>query len=253
MRLFFALLKMFFFVLLCLAVIPTQGLVLLVHQGRFARIVPYLWMNGVCNIFRINVHVNGTPHTEGQVIYTSNHLSYLDIPVIGSILKTRFVSRKDAGNWVFIGWLVKLGQTAFVERSRSAVKQDSGAVGSVIEAGKSLIIFPEGTSTDGREVIAFKSSLFSLFADRDLRLQPITLKVLESDGRQPETQADRDLYAWHRDLDTPFFVHLWLFAKTKGAKISLTFHPALKAQDFENRKTLAKACHDAVSSGLKNT
>ncbi|MGH1398183.1 MAG: lysophospholipid acyltransferase family protein [Alphaproteobacteria bacterium] len=247
---------MVLFLLLCLSVIPTQGLLLLVHKGRFARIIPYLWMSGVCAIFGIKVRVKGKPHVNGQVIYLSNHLSYLDIPVIGSILKTRFVSRKDAGNWVFMGWLVKLGQTAFVERSRSAVKQDSGAIGAVIEDGQSLIIFPEGTSTDGQEVLPFKSSLFSLFLleDKpDLRVQPMTLQVLSSDKRAPKSQADRDIYAWHKDLDTPFFVHLWLFAQRRGAEICLTFHDSVRAHDFENRKTLAKACHETVSNELQNS
>lgn len=253
MRVVLAVFKMAAFLLLCLAVIPVQALILVFHDGKYARLVPYFWMNGVCKIFGIRVKASGVPYTDQQTIYVSNHLSYLDIPVIGSLLKVRFVSRKDAGNWPLFGWLVKLGQTAFVERSRGAIKGDAGAVSAVLERGFSLVIFPEGTSTDGLEVLPFKSSLFSLAMREDipdLNIQPITLRVLNADNKPLKTQDDRDIYAWHRGLDTPFFVHLWLFAQRKGAEISVTFHPPVKANDYKDRKTLAKACYDTVSNGL---
>lgn len=255
MRVAFAAFKMAVFLFMCLGVIVAQGIVLLFHTGRYARIVPYFWMNAVCFIFNIKVRVSGVPSTDGQIVYVSNHMSYLDIPVIGSILKSRFVSRKDAGEWPLFGALVKLGQTAFVQRSRSAVKGDAGAVSAVLDAGNSLIVFPEGTSTDGRDVLPFKSSLFSLFVREDLpdlQIQPITLRVLRANGDVPETQEQRDIYAWHKDLDTPFFVHLWLFAQRGGAEILVTFHDQFAANAYSDRKTLAKACHETVSQEHQN-
>ncbi|MGB0720625.1 MAG: lysophospholipid acyltransferase family protein [Bdellovibrionales bacterium] len=245
--------KFFLFFLLCAFVIIVQTAVLLVHQGKYARIIPYFWMNSARRIFGIRLRVHGTPYHATQTLYVSNHLSYLDIPVIGSVLKVPFVSRKDASEWPFLGYLVKLGQTAYVERSRSALKNDAHSLTGVIDRGGSLVIFPEGTSTDGQNVLPFKSSLFSLAIrdDKpDLHIQPISLKMTHVDGHTPQTQDDRDLYAWHRGIDTELFAHLWRFAKTRGAEIHLTFHPAIRAAEYSDRKILAKTCYDTVSNGV---
>tara|TARA_R110001592_G_scaffold16881_14_gene71713 strand:+ start:2359 stop:3048 length:690 start_codon:yes stop_codon:yes gene_type:complete len=218
-----------------------------------AYILPWLWQKIVCSIFRITVRVNGTPYTDSQTIYMSNHVSYLDIPAIGSILRASFVAKKDVASWPVFGFLSKLQQTAFISRSREDVKKEKHALDSMLNDGKSLIIFPEGTSTDGREVRLFKSSLFSIAMKENLRgikVQPVTLRMETVNQKQIHTQDDRDLYSWHIDMDTPLDKHLWRFARNKGAVISLTFHPPLNASDFSDRKTLAKACYNTVSKGL---
>lgn len=222
-------------------------------KGNAAYILPWLWQKIVCSIFRITVRVNGTPYTDSQTIYMSNHVSYLDIPAIGSILRASFVAKKDVASWPVFGFLSKLQQTAFISRSREDVKKEKHALDSMLDDGKSLIIFPEGTSTDGREVRLFKSSLFSIAMKKNLRgikVQPVTLRMETVNQKQIHTQDDRDLYSWHIDMDTPLDKHLWRFARNKGAVISLTFHPPLNASDFSDRKTLAKACYNTVSKGL---
>ena len=81
-------------------------------------------------------------------------------------------------------------------------------------------------------------------------IQPLSVKVIEANGQKPETQSQRDIYAWHRDMDTELPEHLWAFAKTSGATIELTFHPPMPVREFEDRKTLAKACQEAVCNGV---
>lgn len=71
-------------------------------------------------------------------------------------------------------------------------------------------------------------------------------------GKAPTTQELRDIYAWHRDMDTELPQHLWLFAKSKGAEIALSFQPVIISSDFEDRKTLARHCHEAVSNGVEH-
>jgi len=126
----------------------------------------------------------------------------------------------------------------------------------MMNEGKSLVIFPEGTSTDGREVVPFKSSLFSIIMKeerRDIWIQPVTISMCSVDGKDVTTQDLRDLYAWHIKMDTPLGEHLWRFARSAGAHISVEFHPVLRAGDFSDRKTLAKTCYNTVSNGLKNS
>ncbi len=247
--------KFILFALITIPIVPAQYLLLLIHKGRGAYILPYLWQKGVCAIFGIKVKIIGKPHKASQTIYVSNHLSYLDIPVIGSVLRASFVAKKDVRSWAGFGFLSTLQQTAFISRDRADAKQAKNDLDEMLNDGKSLIIFPEGTSTDGKEVVPFKSSLFSIAMKenlKDIYVQPITLKMESVDGKPVKTQNDRDLYAWHINMDTPMEEHLLRFAKSRGAVISLNFHPPVKAHDFENRKTLAKACHEAVSNGLDN-
>lgn len=223
------------------------------HKGKYAYILPYIWQKFTCRIFSINLIISGTPHVKAQTIYVGNHVSYLDIPVIGSVLKASFVAKKDVASWPVFGFLSKLQQTAFISRERADASKGKQTLNTMLNQGKSLIIFAEGTSTDGREVLPFKSSLFSVAIQDTLPniyIQPITLRMKTTNNKEIITQDDRDLYSWHRDMDTPLGPHLWRFAKSRGATISLKFHPEIKAHDFSNRKTLAKACHNTVSIGL---
>ncbi|MEZ5813806.1 MAG: lysophospholipid acyltransferase family protein [Alphaproteobacteria bacterium] len=245
------------FALLCLLAVPFQLLLITFYKGRYAYILPHLWHKGVCAIFRIRVQKTGKIYTNSQVLYMSNHLSYLDIPAIASVLCFgSFVAKKDVASWPVFGFLSTLQQTAFISRSRGDAKKEASALDTMLENGKNLIIFPEGTSTDGQSVLDFKSSLFAIALREDLAdimIQPVTVKLLSVNGHPPETQEDRDLYAWHRDMDGSIELHhhLWSFAKSSGAALSITFHETIPAKNFPDRKTLAKACHEAVSNGLQ--
>jgi len=257
MRSLIAAVKMILFAGICLLVVPLQLILMLFHKGRYAYILPHLWHKGVCAIFRIRVQKTGSIYCDSQALYMSNHLSYLDIPAIASVLCFgSFVAKKDVANWPVFGFLSTLQQTAFISRSRGDAKKESNALDTMLEDGKNLIIFPEGTSTDGQSVLDFKSSLFSIALREgleDIIIQPVTVEVLSVNGQPPKTQDDRDIYSWHRDMDDSIELHhhLWSFAKSSGVVLSITFHDIIHAKDFSDRKVLAKTCHDAVSNGLQ--
>lgn len=183
----------------------------------------------------------------------SNHLSYLDIPVLGSLIRSSFVAKSEVEAWPLFGFLSKLQQTEFIQRKRSQARNQKSVLQSRIESGESLIVFPEGTSTDGQTVLPFKSSLFSLAFPEDksdIYVQPITIKIKSINGKPVQNQETRDLYAWHIDMDASLASHLWGFAKTKGVFLSIEFHPVLQAIKYGDRKTLAKLCHENVCKGL---
>lgn len=233
---------------------PFQILLLAVTRGPASYMLPQIWHKAACAVMRIKVQVSGAPETGRQVFYVGNHLSYLDIPAIGSVIRGSFVAKNDVEGWPVFGFLSKLQQTAFISRSRADATREKDVLDRYVSEGKSLIFFPEGTSTDGRSVLPFKSSLFSI-ALRDqvrdrLTVQPFTIALISADKRAPDTQAVRDMYAWHNNMDTPLHTHLWLFAKSRGAVLSVTFHPPVQAADHTDRKVLAKLCHDHVSKGL---
>ena len=247
--------KVLAFTGLNLIVVPAQSVVLLFTKGRLSYILPHFYHKSVCAIFRIKAERAGTPYTASQVLYMSNHISYLDIPLMGSLVRdVSFVAKKDVARWPVWGYLSKLQQTAFISRKSGDAKKESGTLDTMLENGKNLTIFPEGTSTDGSNVLDFKSSLFSLAlkdAAKSIIIQPVTLQIITADGQSVQTHDERNIYAWPRELDMELHHHLWRFAKTSGAVIRVTFHDIMHAQDFEDRKTLAKACHETVCKGLE--
>ena len=244
--------KSVLFIIVTTGVVIVQPLLLLVHKGKHAYFIPRLWQRAVRKIFGIKVEITGHPYTDDQTIYISNHLSYLDIPVIGSTLKASFVAKEDLAGWPVFGFLSKLQQTAFISRARKDAKKEKHALDNMLNEGKSLILFPEGTSSDGSTVLPFKSSLFSIAlkndSDRDITIQPITLKIIQVNGENADKQHVRDLYSWHGDMTLS--PHLLSFMKCRGATISMTFHQTYKASDFDCRKALSKECYGRVCSPL---
>lgn len=254
MNSFKASLKIASFVLWSLLLVPPQVVLMLFHRGKYAYYIPFLWENGVRMIFQIRYSVEGIPLRGHQVFYMSNHLSYLDVPLLGSILKASFVAKSEVEKWPMFGFLSKLQQTEFIERKRTSITRETGKLAEKIANGRSLILFPEGTSTSGYEVEPFKSSLFTLAlgaGNDDVFVQPVTISLLKVNGAPPATKEERDLYAWPLDLDMELPPHLFRFAKTSGADLRVIFHPPVRARDFTDRKVLAKTCHDSVSNGLK--
>jgi len=250
--------RFFLFAVLIVAVVPPQIIIMLFTKGAASRILPMLWMRGVCMAFGIKVHTDGNPYRDGQVITMCNHLSYLDIPVVGSVIPDSFVSKSDVAKWKLFGFLAGLRQTAYVIRGSVDPVVASQGVEKRLQEGDNLIIYPEGTSTDGQSVIEFKRGVFARAIDaniEDLKIQPVTLHVLRADGHTLETQEDRDLYAWHNGMDDDFELqhHLWRFAQLRGAEICLTFHDPIAVKDYTDRKILAKDTHIAVSNGLQNS
>lgn len=239
------------FFLWCLVMVPPQILVLLFTRGPAAYTIPQIWHRGICRIFGLRVVVTGTPLHDRQTLFVANHVSYLDIPVMGSILRASFVAKNEVAGWPVFGWLSRLQQTAFISRSRADAQREKNALSNMIAAGKSIILFPEGTSTDGRDVAPFKSSLFSLTlenTDRVMTIQPVTLVIETVDGHPATGQDMRDLYAWYGDMTMP--PHLAAFTRSRGATIRLVFHPPIDPAGFADRKALADACCTAVRTGL---
>lgn len=256
MRSAIAALKFFFFLLQVVWLLPFQILILLITRGKAAYIIPQLWHSIVRRIFGIRVNVIGTPYTGGSALFISNHISYLDITVLGSVIRGSFVAKQEVKGWVLFGLLARLQQTGFIQRTRkgtdAVIRNDLAAM---VAARKNLIIFPEGTSTDGQSVFPFKSSLFALplqANNPELTIQPVTVRVEQSDGKPILSQEDRDIYSWHVNMDDDLDVgtHLWRFARKRGAVVSLIFHKPLKAKDYTDRKILCHDCYNAVSSGL---
>ncbi|MBI1300386.1 MAG: 1-acyl-sn-glycerol-3-phosphate acyltransferase [Alphaproteobacteria bacterium] len=254
MRQLIAALKIFCFLGIAFIFSIPQLVILIFHKGQYAYTLPQLVHRIICFLFGIKVKIQGDISKEHQTIFLSNHISYLDIPVIGSCLKASFIAKEDVKSWPLIGILAQLQQTGFISRDKKDAVKERDSMSKMIERGKNLIIFPEGTSTEGILVHTFKSSIFSSFLrqkNQNLLIQPFVIFIEEVNGKPPRKQEERDLYAWHINMDTEMPVHLWNFAKTTGASVKLIFCTPIRVKDFTDRKMLAKLCHDTVSKELE--
>lgn len=255
MRSFIAALKIFLFLISCLVTIPLQALGgLLLGNNKLFYIVPTLFYSSLCLIFRISIRLKGHP-ADGHVVYVGNHLSYIDIAAIGAKLNATFISKEEVRSWPVLGILATLGKTVFIERTRNAATKCIADIKKTLSNGRNLILFPEGTSTNGMNVLPFKSTLFELFLNQELKdklkIQPFTITLLKTNTHAITKESDYDLYAWYGDMK--FFPHLWELAKSKGAEILITYHPARHAADYNDRKAFAHDCHKDTLEGLKNT
>lgn len=234
-------------------VVPTQTIYLWFCKGPSAYFVPYLWQCAVCKIFGLKVIVRGEAVSKEQTVYCSNHISYLDIPVIGSVLKASFVAKSEVEHWPVFGFLSKLQQTIFISRKRGDAAKESEKIKNSLQEGKNIILFPEGTSTDGRDVNAMKAAmLVPVMGIENAYIQPFTVRIKtvnkqSLDGSESD-QDVRDLYAWHGDMELA--PHLWTLAKTKGAEIELIFHTPFAANKYSDRKELIKYCEEKIRNAL---
>lgn len=217
---------------------------------RLAAWLPRTFYRLACRVMGIVVDVRGSING-GQTVWLSNHLSYLDIMAIGSVATCCFVAKDDVRGWPFLGRLAQLWGTVFISRASPRAAEAGQSLASALAAGKSLVVFPEGTSSDGSAVLPFKSSLFDIFvadpATARTTLQPVTVSLVSLDGGAVEV-SNRDLYAYHGSASLG--PHLLRFLGTSGARVRLVFHAPIPRQPDDSRKTLANAAHAAVVGGL---
>ena len=234
--------------------VPLQLLVLWRVLGR---IDPYaitkLWHRGVCVLIGVRVQVKGAPLCASRMVYVSNHVSHFDIPVLGSVLKGSFIAKDDMARWPIAGFMARLQQTVFISRDPRAGKAVTDSIAAQLRCGRSLILFPEGTTSDGSSVLPFKSSIFGILFAGDAEIsasavQPVIIRVLAVDGRAVSSQVDRDGYAFYGDMQAG--AHAWGFLRSKGAQIEVRFVDAITADAALDRKALAQRAYSDVSAGL---
>ncbi len=183
----------------------------------------------------------------GAGAVVANHSSWLDIFALNARKRIYFVSKSEVAGWPGIGWLARATGTVFIAREAREAAVQKRIFEDRLHAGHKLLFFPEGTSTDGRRVLAFKSTLFAAFFTEPLRhelaIQPVTLRYVAPAG------ADPRFYGWWGDMG--FGPHLLrVLAAPRQGRVELTYHAPLSVAAFGDRKALARACEDAVRSGL---
>jgi 1-acyl-sn-glycerol-3-phosphate acyltransferase len=200
--------------------------------------------------FRVRIH--GAIAEKGPIFFVANHSSYLDIPVLAALLPVSFVAKAEVATWPLIGFLASLQKTLFIERRKDQINKQRDVIHRHLAQGKNLVLFPEGTSSDGSIVLPFKSALFSIIdenlGDLTLTVQPVSIACTAIHG-MPMTRAWRPFYAWYGDMT--LVEHLWEVFKFGHYTIDVIFHPPVKSEDFADRKRLTAYCQEQVARGIE--
>ncbi|MEM7642688.1 MAG: lysophospholipid acyltransferase family protein [Pseudomonadota bacterium] len=187
----------------------------------------------------------GRPLT-GLGAAVANHVSWLDIFALNAGKRIYFVSKSEVAGWPGIGWLARATGTVFIRRDARDAAAQKAVIEARLRAGHRLMFFPEGTSTDGRQVLGFKPTLFAAFFSDglpDLQVQPVTLAY-----RAPRDAA-ATFYGWWGDMS--FGGHaLAMLAARRHGRVEVIYHPPLPVAQFADRKALARAAQSAVRAGL---
>ncbi len=224
--------------------------VLLLMPGRGKVVFARIYWAGFSFLIGLNVRVIGAPVIPGRdrrVIYAANHSSWLDIPVLGGRLEACFVSKAAIATWPGINLVARLGRTVFVTRTRGATGRERDDMRARLVAGDNLVLFPEGTSSDGGRVLPFRSAFFSIAEGADPPLiQPVSV-VYDRLGGLPTRRSTRAVYAWYGDMDLAS--HFWRLAQRRGLRVTMLMHTPIDPKDHPNRKVLAQLAWEAVAVG----
>lgn len=197
-------------------------------------------------ILGIPLAIRGQPmRQDGAMV--ANHASWLDIFALNACARIYFVAKSEVEGWAGIGWLARATGTLFIARKTQDAKRHQAMFEDRLRAGHRLLFFPEGTSTDSRRVLPFKTTLFEAFythgLDRLMHIQPVTLIYHPPEG------ADPRFYGWWGEM--AFGPHLLMvLAAPKQGRVEVVFHPEVPVDAFENRKQLAQHCERVVRTSL---
>jgi 1-acyl-sn-glycerol-3-phosphate acyltransferase len=237
------------YALLTLALMPLQAAALALDLP-LARRLPQFYHRRATRLLGLDVVTRGAPSTERPTLFVANHSSYFDIEALASLADVSFIAKAEMSSWPFFGWLAKLQRCVFVDRRPSNVGAHASEIGRRLAAGDSLVLFAEGTTSDGNRLLPFKSALFSVAGeaapDRPLCVQPVSIVATALDG-MALGRSLRPYYAWYGDV--PLMPHMWEALCLGRFTIVVEFHPPFKAEGL-TRKELARRCHAEVEAGF---
>ncbi len=194
---------------------------------------------------KINTHFVRENLFDRNYFMVCNHMSYLDILVLSSVQPAVFVTSVEMEKTFFLGDMAKLGGSFFVDRvNRRKMKEEVQALVNLLNQKFNVFIFPEGTSTDGSQILPFKKSLFRVPFQTQFPILPICLKYRSIDG-EPFSKENCDRICWYDDMT--FAPHFLQLMKLKEMQVDLHYLEPLDPKNFENHGDLAQAARDRIA------
>lgn len=204
----------------------------------------------LCFLLRIRVRMAGAPMRGRAVLFVCNHVSWVDIVVIGSIAPIAFVAKREVASWPLIGITAKLQRTVFVDRTRRHLTGEAVAeIVGRIRNGVSVVLFAEGTSSDGNRVLPFRSALLGAVEEAGstgqerILIQPMSIGYTRQHGI-PMGRQHRPLVAWYGDLD--FVPHIRTFIERGAVDAVVSYGEPAPADSNIDRKAITKQLESTV-------
>lgn len=214
-------------------------------KRHFARI----YWAGVARLLGIERRVVGIQaRSAGRpVLFVSNHTSWLDIPSLGGTLLACFVAKAEVATWPVVQTIARLGRTVFVSRRASEIGRERDDMRARLQGGDNLLLFPEGTSSDGARVLPFRSAFFAvseLTQGQPPLIQPVSIVYDRLDGLAM-WRAMRPVAAWYGGMDLA--THFWRLAGYRRLRATIVLHQPIDPADYSSRKLLAVAVWRVVA------
>lgn len=242
--------RIFGILLLQLSLVPGYFIVKALTR-RLPTGVVRLWMRGMCLCLGVRVNKSGSPSENGPTLFVSNHVSYIDILVLAAHCEAFFISKDDVREWPGIGKLANLRETIYI--NREAVRE-AGDLCKLLRGAllkHDLLLFPEGTTSDGLGVLDFKTSLFCMVMqgrEQDIDVQPVSI-CYARDKTGNTLDGDRtEEYGWYGDAELA--PHLLQVLKSPGVTVELKFLEPIPAGSHANRKQVAAIAHEQISQAV---
>ena len=234
-----------------LALLPFQAVAVWLDLPLRRRI-PMRFHRLVCALLGIRVHEVGRRMHEHPLLIVANHSSWLDISVITAVAPVVFVAKQEVAGWPVIGLLAKLQRTVFVDRTRRHKTRDVNAeIAQRLAQGDPVVLFGEGTSSDGNRVLPFRSALIGSARDAlaeaehtgRVWIQPLSLAYTHRRG-MPLSRYERPRVAWYGKMSLA--PHLSGLARGGGVDVSVMWGEPVAFDEQSDRKQVARALEAQV-------
>ena len=231
------------------AVLVPFHLIAVAIGGPSSMKVAQLWQRFACFLMGLRVSVTGAPAKDRPLLLLSNHNSWLDIPVLASVAPVSFIAKSEVATWPVVSLLARAQRTVFVNReNRWATGTHADEVAGRLSKGDIIVLFAEGTSSDGNRVLPFRSALVGA-AQRAIgdagaaTVQPVAIVYRKMHG-MPLGRQHRPLVAWYGGID--LLPHLKRVASEGGIDAHVVFGPARRLVAGDNRKEVTREAGDLV-------
>jgi 1-acyl-sn-glycerol-3-phosphate acyltransferase len=244
------------FAFAALLFLPVQMLAVRL-DARLAGWPPVYLYRLLLALFRVRVVVHGSPPDRRRpTLILSNHVSWMDIPLLGSLLPLSFIAKSEVAGWPVIGLLARLQRCIFIDRARKThTAHVNTEVAHRLGRGDLIVLFPEGTTGDGNRLLPFRSSLVgaarAALAEPTLKridLQPLAIVYVRRNGL-PVTRRERPAIAWYGDMD--LFPHLAAFVREGSIDAVVHWGEPIPFDAASDRKRATADAEAAVRTAVQ--
>ncbi len=239
------------FLALTLVLLPFQ-LIGIAFDLRLQRTIPHLYHRILCALIGVRIREVGARSTASPALILSNHVSWLDICVISALAPVVFVAKSEVSEWPVFGWLARLQRTIFINRqARHQTGAATREIAGRLLGGDAVVLFAEGTSSDGIRVLPFRSSLVGAVhhalgnstQHTQITVQPMSLAYVGFGG-VPMGRGLRERVAWYGDADlVPHLLHV---LASGAVDVTVSWGEATAYDMSADRKAIARDAEKSV-------